>query len=192
MREAFDRTFALPRPEPGEAPETLLCVRVAGEPFVVRTAEIAGIAAGLRTTPLPGRAPGLLGLAVQRGTPMAVYDLAALLGMERRGPAPRWVALCDAGERVALAFDELEGHLRASAADVCDDSGSDMRPSAAAPTSGHGSTGSPRAGPPLPRVTSGARRVLRAGGRTHAVLDLPHLTSEIRRRAGARAPAGES
>ncbi len=110
LRRAFDRSFA---EAPSAGPtlmEDLLAIRVAGDPYAVRLAEISGLFADKRVTQLPGPLPELLGIAGFRGMIAPVYDLRALLG-HPGGGAPRWLVLA-AAMPVALAFDALDGHLR--------------------------------------------------------------------------------
>lgn len=115
LREAFDHSFtAAPRPatEPGDH---MLAVRVAGRPCVLRLAETAGVFACPPLTPLPGPLPALSGVTTVRGAVVPVYDLAALLGDAPGDAPPRWLALVTGAPPLAVAFAQLDGHLRVPA-----------------------------------------------------------------------------
>jgi len=110
LRREFDHSFAQPMRPPMPQSLDLLRVRLGGDPWAIPLADVAGVHAGRRITPVPGRAPGLLGLAGFRGMLAAVYDLQALIGLAPLG-APRWLLLAQ-HRKVAFAFGELESHLR--------------------------------------------------------------------------------
>ena len=110
LRRAFDGAFAEPARPLLARTTDLLAIRLGGDPWAVPLAEVAGLYAGKRITPLPGGPPSLLGIAGFRGAVVAVYDLPALIGLAPLS-APRWL-LVAAGRRVAFAFAELEGHVR--------------------------------------------------------------------------------
>jgi chemotaxis signal transduction protein len=113
LKRDFDRAFAEPTRPPPPQTLDLLRVRLGGDPWAIPLTEMAGLHSGKRITPVPGRTPGLLGLAGFRGALAAVYDLPALIGLAPVG-TPRWLLLAE--ERpVAFAFGELEGHLRVEA-----------------------------------------------------------------------------
>jgi len=81
MRRQFDESFARPRPHHLPAGESMLAIVVRGEPFAVRLAETAGLAAlEGKILPVPSEAKELLGLIGHRGTVVPVFSLAALLG----------------------------------------------------------------------------------------------------------------
>jgi len=111
LREAFDRSFAEPPARQGADLEDLLAVKVARRRYVLRLRQVAGLVPDRPVTPLPGPVPALLGVAGFSGSTVAVYDLAAVLG---HGTAqdPRWLVLTRGAPVVALAFDDLDGHLR--------------------------------------------------------------------------------
>jgi chemotaxis signal transduction protein len=116
LRRDFDRGFADPmRPPPPESLD-LLRIRLGGEPWAVALTDIAGLHAARRVTPIPTRAPALIGLAGFRGVPIAIYDLPALIGLAPVG-TPRWLMLA-AERQVAFAFADLDGHLRIDAAAI--------------------------------------------------------------------------
>ena len=111
LREAFDRAFAVAPRIHDDNREDLLGIAIAGEPYALRLSAVAELVAGRPVTRLVGGAPGLLGIAGLRGALVPVFDLAALLGRDDRVP-PRWLALTTGEPRVALAFAQLDGHLR--------------------------------------------------------------------------------
>jgi len=111
LRRAFDRSFA-------EAPVTratelddLLDIRVALDAYAIRLDHVTGVFADKPVTPLPGSFPELLGIAGFRGAIVPVYDLRTLLGYPRGG-SQRWLILTAGETRIALAFDQFEGHTR--------------------------------------------------------------------------------
>lgn len=116
LKRDFDLGFAEPARPPAPQTLDLLRVRLGDDPWAVPLAEIAGLHSGKRVTPVPGRTPGLLGLAGFRGALAAVYDLQSLIGLAPLS-VPRWLLLAKA-RRVAFAFGELEGHLRVEAGAV--------------------------------------------------------------------------
>lgn len=110
LRQAFDRSFA-------EAPtyqvttlQDLLDIRLGATAYALRVAEIAGLFADVKITPVPTRVAELLGIVAFRGSILPVYDLRALIG-HRVGTQPRWLAIA-AENSIGLAFDRFEGHMR--------------------------------------------------------------------------------
>lgn len=123
IRHAFDESFAVAASVASDDHEGLLALRIGGDPFAVRVVEMAGLVAGRRIVPVPSRAPALLGLAGIRGVLVPIYRLAVLLGYpEPLDPAgreePRWLLLCGREDKVGLAFDRLDGHLRVPRSDL--------------------------------------------------------------------------
>lgn len=116
LKKSFDAGFAQPRQQPQTDSLDLLAVRLAGEPWAIPLSAMAGLYSDKKITPLPGNTPGLLGLAGFRGTLVPVYDLAARIGLAPAA-APRWLVLAKE-RRIALAFADLDGHLRAAAKDI--------------------------------------------------------------------------
>lgn len=110
LRDAFDRAFAEPPPPDPPALADLLAIRVGAEPYALRFSEIAGLFADRKVTPIPTRAPTLLGIAGFRGALVPVYDLHALLG-QRAAEAARWLVMA-ARAPVAFAFSAQEGQFR--------------------------------------------------------------------------------
>ncbi|MBO3738989.1 chemotaxis protein CheW [Actinoplanes flavus] len=124
LREEFDRSFA----EPARVLECetveLLAVGAGDRPYALRLTEASGVHPDRPVTPLPTSIRALLGVAGFAGAVIPVYDLAALLGhpVPRR---PRWLLLAKGTPPLALAFHELDRHLRVPLADVVD--GADPR-----------------------------------------------------------------
>ena len=112
LRQAFDRTFALPPPQAAQEPEDLLAISIAGDPYAIRVPEIVGIVAGRTVISVPAAASHLLGLAGIRGQIVPVFGLASILGYGLASDSPRWVILCAGEEAIALAFADFEGYLR--------------------------------------------------------------------------------
>jgi chemotaxis signal transduction protein len=111
LRRAFDRSFAdAPRLD-ADARCDLLAIRVAGDPYALRLAEVAGLFADRVVTPLPTPVPELLGIAGFRAALVPVYDLRALLAYPGTD-IPRWVVTTTGEAAVALAFDQFETHVR--------------------------------------------------------------------------------
>lgn len=110
LRAAFDRSFSeAPSPEVA-ALEDLLDIRVGTTPYALRIAEMSGLFADVKITPIPTRVPELAGISGFRGSILPVYDLRAMLGypMDRNA---RWLAIA-AAIPVGFAFDRFEGHVR--------------------------------------------------------------------------------
>ena len=111
MRQAFDASLAVPPVSADRDAESVLTVRVAGDPYAMRLREIAAIAGGLTVTAVPSSAPGLLGLAGMRGNIVPVFSLAALLGYSEPANPPLWMVLSAGAEPVGLAFDVFERYV---------------------------------------------------------------------------------
>ena len=110
LRQAFDRSFAEAPTYQVTALQDLLDIRLGATPYALRVAEIAGLFADVKITPVPTRVAELLGIAAFRGSILPVYDLRALIE-HRVDTSPRWVAV-SAGNSIGLAFDRFEGHMR--------------------------------------------------------------------------------
>jgi chemotaxis signal transduction protein len=125
MRRQFDESFARPRPHHLPAGESMLAIVVRGEPFAVRLAETAGLAAlEGKILPVPSEAKELLGLIGHRGTVVPVFSLAALLGYSSGTAAPHWLLFCRGPAPLGLAFEQLERQFSANPAEVCTVEGS--------------------------------------------------------------------
>src|SRR5687767_7240240 len=103
LRRGFDLSFAAPPPEGLEEFEDLLAIRLEGDRYAVRVAEIAGLITGRKLAHLPSGAPNLLGVAGIRGGLVPVFDLSAMLGYPASG-APQWMILCRSDDPIALGF----------------------------------------------------------------------------------------
>ncbi|WP_433617602.1 chemotaxis protein CheW [Dactylosporangium sp. CA-139114] len=119
LREEFDRSFADPPRSAVAGHDDLLAIRAGGVRYALRLTQAAGLFPDRPVTRLPGPLGALLGVAGFRGAIVPVYDLAAVLGTgaAAAGPAdggtgPRWLVLAAGQPAVALAFAELDGHLR--------------------------------------------------------------------------------
>ena len=112
LRQAFDRSFAVPPRIDTTPTEDLLAIRVGSEACAIRLPEIAGLYADKKITRVPGHVAALLGIAGFRGTVVPVYDLHALLGHPTT-KTPRWLVIATAAP-IAFAFETFDGHLRIS------------------------------------------------------------------------------
>lgn len=116
LRRAFDASFAAAIGDGASRGEDVLVIAIAGRPYALRPAEIAGLFVGRAIARVPSRHPELLGLAGFRGAIVPVFDLAALLELPRAS-SPRWIVMA-ARSRVGLAFDAFEGHRRIGPGDI--------------------------------------------------------------------------
>ncbi|SDS22878.1 chemotaxis protein CheW [Actinoplanes derwentensis] len=117
LRADFDRSFAQPaRTMDGESIE-LLAVGAGGRPYALRLSEASGVHPDRPVMALPTTVRALLGVAGFAGTVVPVYDLAALLG-HSIPQRPRWLLLTAGTPPLALAFHELDRHLRVPLGDV--------------------------------------------------------------------------
>ncbi|HET9643997.1 MAG TPA: chemotaxis protein CheW [Burkholderiaceae bacterium] len=110
LRREFDLSFSLAASALPASRQTLLALRVAGEPYAIRADEIAGLFVDRKLVPLPSPLRELLGLAAFRGHAVPVYDLAALLGLQALRP-PRWLVLTQMQPCLALAFEAVETRM---------------------------------------------------------------------------------
>lgn len=110
LRGAFDSAYARAPRGNLEQLDDLLAIRLGDDPYAIRLAHLAGLFADKAVTAMPSTDSGFLGIAGFRGALVPVYDLRVLLGYAGREP-PRWLAIASAN-RVALAFDDLDGYLR--------------------------------------------------------------------------------
>jgi chemotaxis signal transduction protein len=119
LRAELDERFARPRELTRPPTVALLAIRIGEEPFALRLTETEGVLADRPITRLPSPVPELIGLCAIRGAIAPVYDLAALLGraVTRRQP-PRWLVLTKNHERLALAFDVLDGQIVVPATEI--------------------------------------------------------------------------
>ncbi|MEY4543834.1 MAG: hypothetical protein RL685_29 [Pseudomonadota bacterium] len=135
LRSEFDQSFAHARQSLDTATIDFLLIRVAGEPYALRLTEVAALESDRVITPVPSAHRALLGVAGLRGSLVAVFDLAQLLGhdpqarpaqgqglqsqslqspgLQTRSAASnsRWLVLVK-GSLAAMAFGEFEGQRR--------------------------------------------------------------------------------
>jgi purine-binding chemotaxis protein CheW len=111
MREDFDHGFAKAPPLAKAGEVDLLQIRVADRRYAVRLSEVVAVHAERRVVAVPTPDPKLLGLVGLRGGIAPVFDLALQLG-HARTTAPRWLLELRSAKPCALAFAELQGHLR--------------------------------------------------------------------------------
>jgi chemotaxis signal transduction protein len=157
LRRVFDKSCA-------EAPVThatelddLLDIRVALDAYAIRLDHVTGVFADKPVTPLPGSLPELLGIAGFRGAIVPVYDLRTLLGYPRGG-SQRWLILTAGETRIALAFDQFEGHTRVERTAIAEESGGETQ-------------------------RHHVREVVRTGTQVRPIVHLPSILEVIRKRA---------
>ena len=117
LRADFDRSFTEPARQHDAEYAELLAIRAGGRAYALRLSQASGVHSDRPVTPLPGPQAALLGVAGFGGAIVPVYDLAALLGHpvpER----PRWLVLASGAPPLALAFHELDGHVRIPASTI--------------------------------------------------------------------------
>ena len=111
LRTGFDRSFAEPPRRHDLETSELLAIRAGDSRYVLRLSQTSGLFSDRPVTPLPGPVSALLGIAGFSGAIVPVYDLGALLG-QSVAESPRWLVLAAGVPALALAFHELDGHLR--------------------------------------------------------------------------------
>jgi chemotaxis signal transduction protein len=126
LRADFDRSFAEPARVLDSDSVELLAIRAGDRPYAIRLSQSSGVHPDRPVTALPTTVRALLGVAGFAGTVVPVYDLAALLGhpVPQR---PRWLLLTTGVPPLALAFHELDRHLRLPVGDVIDGLDGDRR-----------------------------------------------------------------
>lgn len=153
LARAFDADFARAPEVRAADSEDLLAIRVAGEPCALIRGELTGLFADRPVTPLPGAAPGLLGISGFRGALVPVYDLRSVIGGAVGGAPPRWLVTAAAAP-VALAFDGFDAFLRVPRTAIAGHAAGDH-----------------------------ARRAVRCDGELRPILDLASIVDAIRARA---------
>ena len=111
LRGDFDQSFRSAAGLPVADLLSLVAIRLGGEPLVLRTDQISGIARRRRVVPVPSRLPQLLGITSLRGALLPVFSLAALLELPRRDEAGSWLAFAHREAPLAFAFDDFEGQI---------------------------------------------------------------------------------
>jgi purine-binding chemotaxis protein CheW len=109
LRRGFDHGFTLPAAEEVDDLLDLLLVRIGREPYALRLAQLGALEADRTITPVPSENTELLGIAGVRGTVVAVFDLASLLGSPRP-ESTRWIVLAK-GAPLAFAFNVFDGQV---------------------------------------------------------------------------------
>jgi purine-binding chemotaxis protein CheW len=170
LRREFDAAFAEAARDEKAGLIDFLSIRVAGDAYAVRLADVLGLHADRKVVRVPTRTRELLGVAGFRGVIAPVYDLRVLLGYpvsaaHSTEAAPRWLILARGASPVALAFDRFEAQLRVEQSAVSQSSEPEQR------------------GP-----TSGA---VRAENVDLSLLDLGYLLQQIIRRAKINGPTQE-
>ena len=157
LREAFDGAFAAG--EQAELPEQLdfLTIRIAGDGYAVRLAEVQSLHADRKLIAAPSLVPALLGVAGFRGVWTPIYDLASLLGYAQQSAA-KWLIVARHAAPIGFAFEVFDAHLRVDSARVSN-----------AEVAAQGAV----------------RGAVRAGGGAVPLLHLPSLIDEITRRIKA-------
>lgn len=113
LRSAFDRERAVPfSTADGQRTESLIGLRISGDAYALRIAEITSLCTDRKIVSLPAALSGLLGVAGIRGAIVPVYSIAALLGYRDDPTHVRWLALCGIEEPIAFAFSGFEGYTR--------------------------------------------------------------------------------
>jgi chemotaxis signal transduction protein len=122
LRADFDHSFSVPLRTLDDDSVELLAVGAGGRPYAMRLSQTSGLYPDRPVTPLPTSVPALRGLAGFANVVVPVYDLAALLG-HPIADEPRWLVLAAGTPPLALAFHQLDHHVRVPAADVVAGSG---------------------------------------------------------------------
>jgi chemotaxis signal transduction protein len=151
LRGEFDRSFTEPVRRHDAEHAELLAIRAGGRPYALRLSQTSGLYPERPVTALPGPQPALLGVAGFGGSIIPVYDLAALLG-HAIADRPRWLVLAAGTPPLALAFHELDGHLRVRADSIV--------------AEGH-------------QGTSSLRGMVALAGGTRSIVDLPATRAAV-------------
>jgi len=158
LRRAFDRSFTETPVMRATELDDLLDIRVGLDPYAIHLDQVTGVFADKPVTPLPGSFPELLGIAGFRGAIVPVYDLRTLLGYARGG-SQRWLILIAGQTRIALAFDQFEGHTRVARTAIAEEGGGEAQ-------------------------QHHVREVVRTAGFTRPIVHLPSILEMTRKRAG--------
>lgn len=122
LRADFDHSFSVPLRTLDDEAVELLAVGVGGRAYALRLSQTSGLYPERPVTPLPTSVPALRGLAGFAGVVVPVYDLATLLG-HPIADEPRWMVLATGTPPLALAFHQLDHHVRVQVTDVVDGAG---------------------------------------------------------------------
>lgn len=94
---------------PAEVQNRRLIVRAGGHQYALALPDVVETMRPLTFEPVEGAPPGVRGLAMIRGVPVPVVDLATLLGAVDAQCARRFVCVRAGARRVALAVEEVVG-----------------------------------------------------------------------------------
>jgi chemotaxis signal transduction protein len=111
LREEFDRSFAATVADDRALHEDFLAIRIAGDRYALRLAEVASLHADRALVRAPSLLPELVGIAGFRGALTPVYDLAALLGYPALA-GTKWLVVAEWPSPIAFAFETFDAHLR--------------------------------------------------------------------------------
>ncbi len=159
MQRQFDGAFAMAHEERAEDRELIIVIRVAGELFAVRTAQITGVTRLRRIAPLPTSVPAFLGITSVRGHLFPAYDTAALLGLPARESEKGWMIFANCDPPIGLVFEGIDAQMEVACACIYENQTSNSR--------------------------DYLRRIVKFGKTNRAVIDIPGLVEEIRRQARA-------
>jgi len=112
LRAAFDASFAEPAVLEREGRIDVLAIQIVGEPFALRVDEISWVLRCPPLEPVPSRNVACRGLVGIRGTVVAVYSLATLVGGHSESNPSGWIVVCGGDRSAALLFDELSSYER--------------------------------------------------------------------------------
>lgn len=115
LRQSFDRAFAEEQAPRRQEAIGVLSIRIGRDLHAVLLSDVAALDVRCAVTPVPSEHPELLGIAGLRGAVVAVFDLAALIGVPG-GDAP-WLLLAK-GAPIAFAFAEFEAVVNVSESDL--------------------------------------------------------------------------
>lgn len=112
LREAFDRTFAVPAAsQTTKQDESLLSIRVGEHPYALMVKELSAVTSNRKVVAIPSPLSEMSGIAGVRGGIIPVYSLALLFGHGRQDDEC-WLVLCQPDDPIGFAFTELEGYIR--------------------------------------------------------------------------------
>lgn len=126
LREDFDSGFARPLRSFEDRVDQLVCFSAGSANFAMAMSGLDALVRCMGLTPIPARAPALLGLAVVRARIVPVYSLVRLTGIGTQTAECQWLVLLQGSERVALAADSLDGYALESTVQPA--TGSDVSP----------------------------------------------------------------
>lgn len=111
LRREFDASFTHQPPVAVERGESFVRLRCAGVKFAVALREISLLQGNIRIVRLPSTNQKLLGICCVRGELLAVFGLAACLGLTEREKVGAWIIRAQ-GTTTAFAFDHCDGQVK--------------------------------------------------------------------------------